>query len=111
MPDRDWKLRIEDILEAIDHIYQFTDGMTFKTFCDDKKTINAVLYSIAVIGEAAKHVPLGIRTTYKEIPWREMGDIRNVVVHEYFGVDLKILWETISFELPSVRNKLKKVLE
>lgn len=111
MSNRDWKLRIEDILESIEQIDKFISGMAYEAFCNDRKTINAVLYSIAVIGEAARHVPKDIRKTYKEIPWREMGDIRNVVVHEYFGVDLKILWETISFELPSVRHKLKKLLD
>lgn len=91
MPTRDWKLRIEDILEAIEGISQFIKGMNYKTFCADTKTLKAVLYSIAIIGEAARLVPLEIQTEYPNIPWREMGDIRNVLIHEYFGVDIDIL--------------------
>jgi uncharacterized protein with HEPN domain len=111
MRDRAWKLRIEDILDAINEIHQFTSGMTYETFCADRKTINAVLYSVAVIGEGARHVPQEIRASYPEIPWKEMGNIRNVVVHEYFGIDLDILWATICNELPPVALLLRQLLE
>ena len=111
MPPREWKLRIEDILEAIAQIVQFTKGMTFEAFCADTKTIKASLYNIAVIGEAAHHVPPEVITKNPNIPWREMGDIRNVVIHEYFGVDVDILWETICHELPALVPMLQRVLE
>jgi uncharacterized protein with HEPN domain len=95
MPGRRWKLRVEDILEAIDEIGQFTKDLTYEAFCAKKRTIKAVLYNIAVIGEAARNVPTEVRAGYPNVPWREMADIRNVVIHEYFGVDLDILWETV----------------
>ena len=87
MPARDWKFRIEDILEAIDDIALLTRGMTYEELCIDNRTIKAVLYSMAVIGEAARHVPSDIKSLHPEAPWREMGDMRNVVIHEYFGHD------------------------
>jgi len=108
---REWKLRIEDILEAIDQIAQFTQGMTFEAFCADAKTVKASLYNIAVIGEAARHVPPEVIEKYQRIPWKEMRDIRNVVIHEYFGVDLDILWETICHELPPLLPMLREILE
>lgn len=111
MPVRDWKLRIEDILEAIDDIGRFTEGMSFDALVSDIKTLKAVLYSIAVIGEAARLIPAEVQLTHLEIPWREMGDIRNVVIHEYFGVDVAILWETISNDLPPLIPLLKGILE
>ncbi len=111
MPIRNWKLRIEDILEAIDDIEQFIKGMAYEAFITDTKTQKAVLYSIAVIGEAARLTPAEVQMKYAEIPWRDMGDIRNVVIHEYFGVDLKILWETISNDLPPLIPLLKKALD
>ena len=110
MPVRDWKLRIEDILEAIDDIGRFTDGMNHESFCSDTKTVKAVLYSVAVIGEASRLIPAEVQLEHPEIPWREMSDIRNVVIHEYFGVDLDILWDTISDDLPPVVPLLKGIL-
>ena len=68
MPSRDWELRIEDIFEAINEIAQFTKGMTFEAFCADPKTIKACLYNIAVIGEAARHIPAEIATKYQDNP-------------------------------------------
>jgi uncharacterized protein with HEPN domain len=63
-----------------------------------------------VIGEAARKVPEEITSKYPAIPWREMGDMRNVVIHEYFGIDVSILWETIKNELPLIENRLKDIL-
>jgi uncharacterized protein with HEPN domain len=62
-----------------------------------------------VIGEAARKVPEEITSKYPAIPWREMGDMRNVVIHEYFGIDVSILWETIKNELPLIENRLKDI--
>ena len=92
MPVRDWKFRISDILEAIQDIVDITRGIDFETFRLDKKSIKAVLYNLAVIGEAARMLPREVTARYPDIPWREMGDMRNVVIHEYFGTDTKILW-------------------
>lgn len=111
MPARAWKFRIEDILEAIEDIRQLTNGMTYNAFCADNKTTKAVLYNMAVIGEAARRVPANIALRYAEVPWREMGDMRNVVIHEYFGVDLEILWKTIQEELPPLLPLLKRILD
>ena len=111
MPTREWNLRIEDILEAIDDIAHFTRGMSFDAFSADKKTVKAVLYSIAVIGEAARQVPAEVQKQNPEIPWREMADIRNVIVHEYFGIDLDILWAAITVELPPLVSSLRRMLK
>ena len=85
-------------------------AMDYETFSQDKRTLKAVLYNLAVIGEAARKVPEEITARYPAIPWREMGDMRNVVIHEYFGVDPKILWETIKNELPLMVSGLKGIL-
>lgn len=100
MPSRDWRFRIEDIVEAIDDIGRLIEGLTYEDFYADATTVKAVLYNMAVIGEASRRIPSHIRTLHPEIPWREMGDMRNVVIHEYFGVDIQIIWETIQHDLP-----------
>jgi uncharacterized protein with HEPN domain len=110
MPVRDWKFRIADILEALRDSWEITQGMDYETFSRDKRTLKAVLYNLAVIGEAARKVPEEIASLYPEIPWREMGDMRNVVIHEYFGVDPKILWETIKNEFPPIEKRFQDIL-
>lgn len=110
MPVRDWKFRITDILEAVQDSFEITRALVYETFSQDKRTLKAVLYNLAVIGEAARKVPEEVAARYPAIPWREMGDMRNVVIHEYFGVDPKILWETITNELPLMVSELKGIL-
>ena len=109
MPARDWKFRIEDILEAIDDIVKLTAGMAYESFHKDTRTLKAVIYNIAIIGEAARHVPDFVKERFPDLPWREMGDMRNMVVHEYFGVDTDILWETIQRDLPPLRQRLAEI--
>ncbi len=111
MPFRDWKIRIIDILQAIKEILKLTEGMTATQFSRDTRTVKAVLYNFAVIGEAARHVSIEVREAWPALPWREMSDMRNVVIHEYFGVDPEILWETIRQELTPLIPKLKEMLK
>ena len=110
MPVRDWKFRITDILEAVQDSLEITRAMDYETFCQDKRTLKAVLYNLAVIGEAARKVPEEVTVRYPAIPWREMGDMRNVVIHEYFGVDPKILWETKKTSFRLLKIVLKVIL-
>jgi uncharacterized protein with HEPN domain len=110
MPSRDWKIRISDILQAIEAILELTAGLSEAQFGRDVRTVKAVLYDFAVIGEAARHVPLEVQNSWPQLPWREMGDLRNVVIHEYFGVDLEILWETIHQDLPPLVPLLRDML-
>jgi uncharacterized protein with HEPN domain len=110
MPPRDWRFRLEDMLQALEEINQFTEGMTYSIFYSDTRTMKAVLYSLTVIGEAARHIPEEVKLKYPEIPWRDISDMRNVVIHEYFGVDPEILWETIYNDLPSLQIRLNSIL-
>lgn len=102
---------MRDILESIANVRSYTGGMTFEDFAEDKKTVRAVAYEIGVIGEAARHVPPGVRERYPEVPWSEMQGIRNVVVHEYFRIDELILWDTVERDLPPLVPMLEDILE
>jgi len=108
---RDWRLRIEDILEAIAKIEHYTAEMTFEAFRADERTVDAVVRNLTVIGEAARYLPPEVEARYPEIPWARMRGIRNFVVHEYFGVDVGILWETAKRNLPPLVSLLQRVLE
>jgi uncharacterized protein with HEPN domain len=106
---RDYRDYINDILESIADIESFIEGMTFEDFLRDKKTQNAVIRSIEVIGEAAKKIPKSIRDKYPSIPWKKMTGMRDKVIHEYFGVDLKILWKTIKEDIPSIKPLIEQL--
>lgn len=93
MPHRHWDLRISDIIEAIENALEYAAGLTFEQFAADRKTIDAVVRNFMIIGEAATHLPEDFIEKHPELPWREMRDMRNIVVHEYFGVDNRIVWE------------------
>lgn len=111
MPPRAWKLRIRDILGAISAVQGYTAEMEYEAFVTDRKTVDAVIRNLIVIGEAASHVPDEVVSTHTDIPWRDMRDMRNFVVHEYFGVSDRILWDTVQSNLPPLIPLLKQLLE
>ena len=110
MPSRSWQNRIRDILEAIAEIDRFTSGMTFEQFRADPKTVRAVLYDLAIIGEAIRSVPIEVEMQYPDVPWNEARGIRNIVLHEYFRVNLVIVWQTIQIDLPQLAMSLQQLL-
>ena len=111
MSTRDWKLRIEDILEAIGRIQEYTEGFHYQQWQKDQKTIDAVIRNIEIIGEAATHVPSGVQELFPRIPWRKMRGIRNILIHAYFGVDVEVLWKTIQEDLPSLKLLLSATFD
>jgi len=106
MTNRTPKLYLKDIVDSIDSIMAYTKGISFEKFAKDKMKIDAVVRNFEIIGEATKHIPIKIRNAHTDIPWKEMAGMRDKIIHEYFGVDLEIVWKTIKSRLP----KLKKTL-
>lgn len=110
MSPREWRFRIEDIAEALAAIEEYTAGLDFVSWSRDRKTIDAVIRNFEIIGEAASNVPEEIQYRYRDLPWAQLKGIRNVLIHEYFGVDTAILWKTIQEDLPILRNKIQSIL-
>ncbi|MCU0286583.1 MAG: DUF86 domain-containing protein [Acidobacteria bacterium] len=108
---RDYFDYITDLLNSINEINEFTAGMDFEIFARDKKTINAVIRSLEVMGEAAAKIPPGISERFAEIPWKRMTGMRNKLIHEYFGVDIEIVWEVCTNEIPILKPLLERILK
>jgi uncharacterized protein with HEPN domain len=108
---RDSKDFLQDILENAKKIIVFTKGIEFKSFKKNDEKIYAVLRALEVIGEGAKKIPNSIRRRYPHVPWEDMAGMRNKLIHEYFGVDLAVVWKTVEKDLPPLIQSIKQVLK
>ena len=107
---RDYKQHLEDILQAVKSITDYTQGMDFEEFQKDRKTQDAVIRNLEVIGEAARAVPQKIREKAGENEWQKIVALRNILIHEYFGVNLNIIWDVIQNKLQTLEKTCKKLL-
>lgn len=110
MSSRLWKFRIQDILDAISRIQSYIHSMTFEQFCEDRKTLDAVERNFILIGEAASQVPSNVQESFPDVPWRDMRDMRNYVVHQYWGVEPQRVWDTIRQDFTPLIPMLESVL-
>jgi uncharacterized protein with HEPN domain len=99
---------IDDIRNAIAEVEEFTRGMNYEDFTADKKTVNAVIRSLEVLGEATKHIPASFRKKHHEIPWTKMAGMRDVLIHDYMGVDLRTVWNVVRVRLPELMSLFEK---
>ena len=107
---RDYNLLLKDIIEAFAKIKRYTVGMTYDDFVNDEKTLDAVLRNFEVIGEAVKGIPDNIRLRYPHMEWREMAGLRDIITHQYFGIDLEIIWDVIEKEVEVLEAQVKAVM-
>lgn len=110
MPHEDRLFRVEDMLVAIGQIEDFTRGKDLESFRSSPITVNAMVYSFAILGEAANAIPREAAASHPSVEWREIRGMRNTIVHEYAGVRLETVWATIQRELPALRTKLEGIL-
>ena len=108
MPERSVKVYLEDIKQAILMIEQYTANFTMADFINDRKTCDAVIRNLEIIGEAAKNLLRLDQNAYPEVPWQEIIGLRNKVAHEYFGIDLDNIWKTVTDDLPLLKEQLAK---
>ena len=101
--ERNPKLYLRDILDAIAKIEDYTEGLSFEEFSKNNLVVDAVVRNFEIIGEASKNIPEETKSQYSQIPWKEMAGMRDKMIHEYFGVDLEIVWETIKTRLPQLK--------
>jgi uncharacterized protein with HEPN domain len=112
MSKRSPELFIQDMLEAIEKIERYTKSIEDpEDFKGKDIVVDAVLRNLEIIGEAARNIPIEIRSRYSEIPWNRVVGLRNVVIHGYFVVDLDIIWVIIKEQLPEFKEALLKMME
>ncbi len=98
---------LNDIMTAMADNEEFTRDMSYEAFVADKKTINAVIRSLEVLGEATKHIPPSFRKKHPDIPWVKMAGMRDVLIHDYMGVDLMAVWKVVQERLPELNPLLE----
>jgi uncharacterized protein with HEPN domain len=110
MSERADKDFLADIQEAIRRIFKYTEGITYPVFLADTKTQDAVIRNLEIIGEATKNLSGRLRKLYKNVPWKSMAGVRDRLIHDYFGVNLDIVWQISVDELPKVLVVIEKIL-
>jgi uncharacterized protein with HEPN domain len=88
---RDYEVYLEDIRDAIDKVKRYTTGLSRETFENDDKTVDAVVRNLEIIGEACKMIPESVRLAHANIEWKKIAGLRDILAHQYFGVDIEII--------------------
>lgn len=110
MPRR-YKVYLFDILDSIDKIKTYTQGMDFEAFCKNPLVMDGVVRNLEIIGEAAKKIPLSIRKETPNIEWKKIAGLRDILIHEYFAVNIKIIWGLIENKLPVLYKQIKELVQ
>lgn len=112
MSERNSKLLLEDILEAITNIQEFTKNISsYSDFLSDLMLSQAVFFNFTIIGEAVAQIPENFKNLHPQVDWRIIKDMRNYIVHEYFGIKPKVIWDTIQFELQDLKSQIQNILD
>ncbi|MHB8068918.1 MAG: HepT-like ribonuclease domain-containing protein [Desulfobaccales bacterium] len=107
---RDYKIYCDDIIESIEKINCYIFGMDLDTFSNDRKTIDAVIMNLVIIGEAARKLPEELRIKFPDIEWARIIGLRNIIVHDYPSINLRIIWSIVKNNLPFLDQQIRKII-
>jgi len=100
---------INDILKSSEKVLSLTQNTTFDDFIANWVAVDAVIRNLEIIGEAVKHIPPGIKQKYPDIEWKKMAGLRDILIHEYFGINYKILWDIVKNKIPELKAQIAKI--
>lgn len=113
MNERSYIDYLNDIIDSINKIYKFIEDVDIENLENDEKTLFAVIRALEIIGEAVKKIPLEIKNDYPDVPWKEIASMRDILIHEYFGVSVNVIKRTIKDDLPYlfeiINNSIKRI--
>ena len=104
------KIRIIHALDAIETIEHYTKATDFDDFSGNIMMQDACLRQLQVIGESCRNISAALREIWPEVPWRQIIGMRIIVIHQYFGIDINVIWAIIQYDLPEFRAQLKQIL-
>ena len=107
---RDVRVFLEDIVTACERIDAYTRDLTFDSFSADPRTVDAVVRNLEVIGEAVKSVPPEVRQQMPDIEWQRIAGLRDILIHNYFGVDLVLVWDVVETKVPALQKRVREFL-
>lgn len=110
MPERDIQLYLADILDSSNAVTEYVAGITFEDFGNERKTYSEVIREFEIIGEAVGKLPDELKQRRSDVEWQDIKDFRNLLIHEYFGVDLEIVWKVIQEDLPGLMEAVKEFM-
>jgi uncharacterized protein with HEPN domain len=110
MSRHDPDILLEDILTALDKIGRFTKALDKARFLEDERTIDAVVRNLEVVGEAVRQLPEPFKDSHPQVPWWQIAGLRNRIVHDYFGVDVEIIWQVVSENVPKLKKQIVDLL-
>jgi uncharacterized protein with HEPN domain len=108
---RDYRAYLEDILEAAGAAREFVAGMGKDELTKDRRTRDAVVRNLEIIGEAAKKLPAQMRPDHPEVEWKKIAGLRDILVHDYFGIDMDIVWDIVQNKLPVLVEQVQRILD